>query len=78
MGLNDKQKEELKAEAKQILDNFAKTLAGIKVGINSKKTNSEGYREKSSLKIDSGFRKKMFANAPKTNDNYIIAEKKQW
>ena len=78
MGLDDKQKEELKGEAKQILDSFAKALAGVKLKLDSGKTSSEGYREKSEAKRNTEFKKRMFANAPKKNEDYIIAEKKQW
>lgn len=78
MGISEKQKEELRAEAKQILNGFAKALAGVKLESSSEKINGAGYREKSDIKNDPEFRKRMFANAPKANDNYIVAEKKKW
>jgi len=78
MVLNDKQKEELKVEAKSLLSSFAKSLEKVKFEISSQKNDHSGYRDKSSIKSDSNFKKLMFDNAPKSNNNYIIAERKKW
>lgn len=77
--INGQRKEQIKKEAKQILDNFASSLE--KVELKKKKSRKEvgGFREESSgRKNDADFRRIMFENAPHKDESNIITEKKSW
>ena len=77
--ISESEREKIKIQAKQILDDFSKSLDQVKV--KSKKTKNEvgGFREEGEgRKADSEFRKKMFSNAPQKDENNILAEKKSW
>ena len=76
--MDDKQKENLRQEARKLMDDFAKTLESVKLKEKKGKTELGGFREKSEMKADTGFKKRMFENAPVKNDDYLIAEKKKW
>ena len=73
--------EQIRKEAKQLLDKFAKELDKVKISDKSEKKEVGGFREegKSFGKSNDGeFRKAMFKNAPNTKDDCIVAEKKSW
>ncbi|MBI2451558.1 hypothetical protein HYV50_00600 [Candidatus Pacearchaeota archaeon] len=79
--MEEKKQEEIKKQAREILDKFSKTLA--KVEFKEKKIEREkeagGFREEGEGKeVDPDFRKRFFENAPKTEGDFIIAEKKKW
>jgi Asp-tRNA(Asn)/Glu-tRNA(Gln) amidotransferase C subunit len=78
--VSDKEKEEIKEQAKKILDDFSRELskAGREAGESViERENCE--RKEGSEKCDDNFsREKMFENAPEKNDDFIIAEKKSW
>ena len=77
--INEKQKEEIRIEAKKILDNFASALKDVKIKKERIKKDIGGYREEGSgEKTNSTFREQMFANAPNIDGDCIIAEKKKW
>ena len=67
-------------EAKQILDNFAKELEKISLKQKKQKKSLGGFREEQPIQSseDKDFKKRMFANAPDKDDNFILAEKKKW
>ena len=72
-------REEVRKQAKEILDKFAKSLESVKFKEKKGKKELEGFREEAQgLKGDEDFRKRMFENAPNKNDDFIIAEKKKW
>ncbi len=72
-------KEKIRKEAKTILDRFSKALEKVKVKKKPLKAELGGFREEGEGKIcDPNFRKSMFENAPKTEGDFIIAEKKKW
>jgi len=78
--VTDEEKEEIKRQAKSIIDDFSLKLEKI-----GKKTNEffierdKCFREEREPKnCDVDFRKRMFDNAPNKNENFIIAEKKKW
>ncbi|MDO8459539.1 MAG: hypothetical protein Q7S74_00365 [Nanoarchaeota archaeon] len=78
MTLEPKQ-EQIKVEAKQILDNFAAALEKVKVEKKHLKKELGGFREEGQENSpNQEFRKKMFSNAPNKKENFIIAEKKKW
>ena len=71
--------ERIKKQAKSIMDDFIKALD--KVGEISGEVwieRDEMTRAAKHNKPDSDFRKRMLKNAPKKDDNHIIAEKKSW
>jgi len=74
-------KEKIKKEAKQILDKFADALSRV-----GKEKDVDFYvdrdeferKEGEGEKSDSGFKKKMLANAPEHTDDFIMAERGKW
>lgn len=77
--LSEKEQEEIRYEAKEILDNFASALERVKIKEKGLKRDVGGFREeKSGEGGDSGFRERVFENAPRKEGNCIIAEKKKW
>jgi len=77
--VSDKEKEQIKKDAKSIMDLFSKKLARIDKKINeSVIEREECEREEGSgrkIEID---RKIMFDNASEKNDGFIVAEKGGW
>lgn len=77
--ISEKQKEEIRQEAKRIIDNFAKSLDGVDAKTEKVKKIPGGYRgEGNGTRCDEDFRKAMFDNAPEKDKDCIIAEKKKW
>ncbi len=71
--------EKIREQAKKIMDEFIASLdkadgSGNLFG----EEREQAMREKLVKKDGADFRKKMFENAPKKNDEFIIAEKKKW
>jgi len=77
--MNEKQKQKIQKEARQILDKFSRELDKVKYEGAKKEEKSESHREEGEgKKGDDDFRKRMFKNAPKHNDECIIVEKGSW
>jgi len=77
--MNEKQKESIRKEAKEILDSFARKLEGVKFKEKKLKKGLGGFREEGAgEKCDPEFRKRMFDNAPNTEGDFLVAEKKKW
>ena len=77
--IDERKREEIRKEAKRILDKFSKTLEKVSFKERDLKKKVGGFREEGEgLKSSEDFRKRMFENAPKKDGNYIIAEKKKW
>ena len=77
--VSDKEKEDIKRQAKSIMDDFSAKLS--KVG----KEIEESLIERDKDKRDEGIvkcaeidRKIMFENAPEKNHDFIIGEKRKW
>ena len=72
--------EEIRKEAKKILDNFASALDKVKIEKKGLKEEVGGFRKEgaSADKHDADFRKRIFDNAPASDENCIIAETKEW
>ena len=73
-------REKIRKEAKAIMDDFIRALEKIgsesgEFGLERKKFLRSDF---SSASSHPGFRKRMFANAPRKNDNYLIMDKKRW
>ena len=72
-------REKIRKQAKYIMDNFIKALdkaEGIKQEFGSERKCSMRAEIKKDKDLD--FRKRMFKNAPKKNDDFLVMEKKNW
>ncbi len=78
--VSEKEKQEIKEQAKGIMDSFSRKLSKIdKKMAEPLIERDKGEREEGvGLVCDNEFRKIMFENAPVKNDDFIIAEKKSW
>lgn len=77
--MNENKKEEIRKEAKRILDNFSKALEKVSVKKKVLKKEVGGFRDEGNGKeTDMDFRDRVFENAPNKNGEYLIAEKKKW
>ena len=77
--LNEKQRGEIRIQAKSILDNFARSLEKVSVKKERVKKLRGGYRkEEAGQACDKDFREGMFANALEKEGDCIIVEKKRW
>ena len=72
------QKEAIRKEARLILEGFAKTLEKASASTSQDKAISSGRKEGQGKGCEEDFRRRMFANAPKKNEDCIIAEKGAW
>lgn len=71
--------EVIRKQAKKILDDFAKTLDKVKFKEVEFKKEVGGFRNETNIvQTDGEFRKIMFENAPKVEDDCIVAETKKW
>jgi len=72
-------KEEIRKQAKHIMDNFIKALDKaecVREQFGSERKDST--RPKAKKEEDIGFRERMFKNAPKKRDDFFVMEKKSW
>jgi len=71
---------EIKKQAKQIMDKFQRALdrAGIKDETVLVERDEDRREEDEREGRDEDFRKIMLKNAPKTEQGYIVAERKKW
>lgn len=77
--MDEKKKAEVEKEARAILDKFGKALSKVKLKEKKGKEGLSGFRkEGTGDKENRNFRERMFANAPKKEGDFIIAEKKKW
>ena len=81
MRMNEQLQAKATQEARAILTSFGTTLAKVKLPKQkqAKITEHSGTRtEGAGKQADSAFRKQFFANASKHDDEYLLAEKKEW
>ncbi len=77
--MDEKKREMIKKEAKQILDKFAKSLEKVKLKEKVGKKEVGGFRDEGEpAKADEDFKKRVIENAPNSDEDCIIAEKKEW
>lgn len=82
--VSEKEKEEIKRQAKDIMDKFSEKLSKIDKKIPEPLIEREEFeRIESNVESDtnsenSDFRKRIFENAPQKNEGFIIAERKKW
>ncbi len=73
-------KNQIRKQAKQILDKFANALAKVKSPSEDFYVDRKEFeREESKGKeCDSSFKKRFLKNAPQHDDDFIIAERGKW
>lgn len=78
--VSEKEKEEIKKQAKSIMDKFSEKISKIDKKIPEPLIERKEFEreEKQGKESNSDFRKRMFENAPQKNKDFIIAEKKKW
>tara|TARA_Y100000034_G_C6867335_1_gene395459 strand:- start:1369 stop:1641 length:273 start_codon:yes stop_codon:yes gene_type:complete len=77
--VSEKEKEEIKKNAKKLLNTFAGKLSKIKAKESHFENNSGLREEGEGWDTDPKFRDLMFLNAPFVEDNdFIVAEKGAW
>jgi len=70
--------EEIKTQAKKIIDSFASALEKVKVEEARVEREEDRRKEKEGEVCDSDFRKIMFENAPEVEGECIKVEKGGW
>jgi Asp-tRNA(Asn)/Glu-tRNA(Gln) amidotransferase C subunit len=75
--VSEKEKEEIKKQAKDILDDFSKKLGKIELG-EGRVIREAQTREETKTEIDSDFKKRFFDNAPNKQGDWIKAERGSW
>ena len=77
--VSEKEKQEIKEQAKSIMDDFSKKLSKVSSEIKESFVEREqGERDEGSENCSEIDREIMFENAPSKDDDFIIAEKKSW
>ena len=81
--LSDKEKAEIEKEARKLLRKFGdaldKAIGDKEIEKEARVKENSGFRkEGEGSEEDKDFGKRMFENAPKKDDDCIIAEKKKW
>ena len=76
--VSNKEKKEIKKQAKKLLDDFASEIAKIKIEEKHFENNSGIREEGDGWDTDREFRDIMFSNAPFVEDDFIVAEKGEW
>jgi Asp-tRNA(Asn)/Glu-tRNA(Gln) amidotransferase C subunit len=77
--VSEKEKEEIRGRAEGIMKSFSKKLSKIDSKLDEPVVDrAECVREEHSEKCEDLDREIMFGNALKSNDDFIIAEKKSW
>jgi len=77
--VSEKEKQEIRKQAKSIMDNFSKKISKINIEMTEPLIERDESERKEGEKCDEDFsREIMFENAPKKNKDFIIGEKKAW
>ena len=76
--VSEKEKEEIKQEAKRIMNRFSERLGSVRMDIKTDLGKDDFERSECREEIPEIDRDIMFENAPKKNKDFIIAEKGDW
>ena len=78
--VSEKEREEIKKQAKDIMDKFSEKLSKIDKKIPEPLIEREEFEriEEEGKESNYDFRKRLFENAPKKNKDFILTEKKKW
>jgi len=77
--MDEKRKNEIKKEAREMLDRFGRALDKVKVKVNKDEI-SDSYRKEGKVENykNGEFRKLFFSNVPKMDGECIVAERGHW
>lgn len=70
--------EKIRREAKEILDKFARALAGIKIKESFVERDEDKREEKDECPPNPKFQKIFLENAPSVRNGCVLAEKGKW
>jgi Asp-tRNA(Asn)/Glu-tRNA(Gln) amidotransferase C subunit len=78
--VSEKEREQVKRQAKAIMDNFSQRLESVKDKIPEPFVERENFerQEGEGKNPDEDFRKRVFENAPSKRRDFILMEKKGW
>lgn len=78
--VSEKEKESIKKQAKGIMDKFSNKLSNVGKKLPEPLIRRDEFEreENEGKESNSDFRERMFANAPRKNKDFILAEKKKW
>ena len=78
--VSEEEKDKIRVQAKEIMDNFSKKLSSVKKKIPEPFVERDEFErtEGKGREPNTDFRKRMFDNAPNKNEDFIIAERKKW
>jgi predicted Asp-tRNA(Asn)/Glu-tRNA(Gln) amidotransferase subunit C len=76
--VSEKEKKEIKKQAKKIMDEFASKLEKIKIQEACFENGSGMRDEGNGWNTNREFRDVMLANAPFVDDDFIVAERGEW
>ena len=77
--VSEKEKEDLRKQAKNIMDDFSKKLSKVKGEMKEPLIERGKDERQEGGKCDKDFsREIMFENSPKKNKDFIVAERKRW
>lgn len=76
--VSPEEREQIRKDSKQLLDEFAKKLEKIQTKEHHIENASGSREEGTGWQTDPEFRETTFANAPFTEQNFIVAEKGGW
>ena len=76
--MSEKEKEEVKKQVNSIIDSFSKKLSTIKEKIDEQFIEREKFEREEDGNPAELSKQIMFENAPESNKDFIIAEKKRW
>lgn len=76
--LSEKEKEEIKKQVDSIIDSFSKKLSKIDKEVKEEGIVREKFEREEGGEVQKISRQIMLENAPESNKDFIIAEKKKW
>ena len=76
--VSETEKQEIKKQAKHLLEEFAGKLEKIKTEEKHFESDEGTRQEGSGWETDREFKDTIFCNAPNVEDNFFIAEKGSW
>ena len=76
--MSEKEKEDVKKQVNSIIDSFSKKLSTIKEKIDEQFIEREKFEREEDGNPSELSKQIMFENAPESNKDFIIAEKKKW
>ena len=76
--VSKEEQEDIKREAKKIIDNFADSLKNIEKTDSEIVERPQQLREETEIEKDDSFRKLFFNNMPKKSGDWLKAERGKW